>query len=231
MRWALWAIAGILSITISPARTWAIVTFQTDDFEDATTMGWTNGAGGAGIVNVVPGGPMGAGDHFVKFSSGSFGGATRLIMFNDSQWTGDYGSMNVFQIAMDLKNFNNAASVPIRLAIREANSTSTTPGYCSTVPFIVPNDGQWHHVTFNLDEASLTPINSPQPYSTDIADVDDFRILSSAAPSLIGDAISGQVGVDNMSTVQDILPEPSTILALTGLAALGTCVHRRRRAA
>ena len=229
MRWASWVLLGGLFVTILPTTSWGIVTFQTDDFEDGTRMGWTNGAGGAGIVNVVPGGPMGAGDNFVQFTSGSFGGATRLIMFNDSQWIGDFSSMSVFQIAMDLKNFNNAAPVPIRIAIREASSTASTPGYVSTVPFVVANDGQWHHTVFQLDASTMTPINSPQPFATDIQSVADFRILSSVAPSTIGDAISGQVGVDNISTFEGI-PEPAAI-ASSGLLLLMGCTSRRRRAA
>src|SRR5262249_5585827 len=119
-------------------------------------------------------------------------------------------------------------AVPIRLAIREANSTSSTPGYCTTA-VTIPNDGQWHHAVFSLAEASLTPINSPQPYATDIAQVNDFRICSSAAPSLIGDAISGQVGVDNISTYIGV-PEPGSVAASAALVLLAGSIRRRRQA-
>jgi hypothetical protein len=58
-----------------------------------------------------------------------------------------------------------------------------------------------------LDAASLTGFNSPQLLSVDLANVKDFRILESAAPSGVGDMVTAQIGVDNVTAV----PEPSAI--------------------
>src|SRR5437764_7461399 len=36
-------------------------------------------------------------DNFLQISSGSFGGASRFITFNDTQWTGNYTAAGVTQ--------------------------------------------------------------------------------------------------------------------------------------
>ena len=93
-----------------------------------------------------------------------------------------------------------------------------TPGYASTTPLILPADGLWHHAIFELNAASLTGFNSPQALSADLANVKDFRILDSAAPSGVGDIIAAQFGVDNITAV----PEPSTLM-LSMVGADLTC--------
>ena len=140
------------------------------------------------------GGPGGVNDKYLQVSSGTFGGSARLITFNRTQWTGNYITAGVAGISMDLRNFGSSL-IPIRIAIREGTGGATTPGYASAVAFALPPDGQWHTAFFSLDAAGLTPINSPQPLATDLANVMDFRLLSSALPSTIGDFMSGRFGV------------------------------------
>ena len=170
---------ALANLTGSPTISWAISGSQTDDFEDGTKQGWTDGLGGNNVVNITAGGPLGTNDNFLQISSGSFGGASRLITFNDTQWIGNYTAAGVTQIAMDLKNFSGG-TLPIRIAIREGTGGSGTPGYSSTNPFNLLADGQWHHAVFPL--SLMTPINGPLPLSTDLASVADFRLLSSTVP-------------------------------------------------
>ena len=73
---------------------------------------------------------------------------------------------------------------------------SNSPGYASTNAFFLPADGNWYHVAFLIDAADLTPINSPgfppappAPLGIFLQSVQEFRILSSVSPSLMGDAI------------------------------------------
>jgi hypothetical protein len=148
-----------------------------------------------------------------------------MITYNDLQWVGNYIAAGVSGISMDLRNFGSSA-IPIRIAIREGSNGSSTPGYSSTTAFSLPADGLWHSAFFSLDAGSLTPINSPQSLSTDLRNVADFRILSSAHPATIGDIISAKIGVDNILAV----PEPGTIVLL-GPGVFGIGMLMRRRAA
>ena len=153
----------------------AIVPGQIDTFQDGSTASWGDPA--ANTTNIASGGPAGVGDRYIQVVSGTFGGGPRLVTFNDSQWLGNYLSAGVSEVRMDLRNFG-PNPLPIRIAIREFSAGSTTPGYSSTTPFFLPADGLWHSASFLLDAANLTPLNSPQPLSTDIASVGYFRNIS-----------------------------------------------------
>jgi hypothetical protein len=216
---AICVIAGVLAL--SPALALGISLGQVDDFEDGTTASWTDGVNG-NTANITTGGPAGANDNYLQISSGSFGGQSRMTVFNRSQWVGNYLAAGVTAISMDLRNFGSSA-IPIRIAIREGTGGSSTPGYASTTAFSLAADGQWHTAVFSLAASDLTPINSPQPLTTDLANVAEFRLLSSASPSTLGDVISARIGVDNITAV----PEPATI-ALTAFGLAGAWMFRRR---
>lgn len=159
--------------------------------------------------------------------SGSFGGNSRLVTFNDAQWLGNYLGAGVNAVSMNLRNFGPSA-IPIRIAIREGSLGSGTPGYCSVTPYLLLPDGLWHAAVFGLDAGSLTPINNPQPLATDLSNVGDFRILSAASPAGIGDQISAEIGVDNVYAIG--APEPGAFkLAGLGLVALLALRRRCRR--
>jgi hypothetical protein len=207
-----------LAIFLSAASAFGVVIGQVDTFQS----GLDNWQGGVGGFTVVPnGGPAGTGDQYLQLSSGASPLPPRLVGFNDSQWLGNYTATGVTAVAMDLLN-SGTTSLSMRVAIREGTGTASTPGYASTTPFILPADGQWHHAVFDLDSASLTGFNSPQSLSADLANVKDFRILESAAPSGVGDMVTAQVGVDNVTAV----PEPS---ALVLIALAIPIVWRRTR--
>ena len=186
--WRLIAVLSIGLITAStPATVKAITLGQIDTFEDGTD----NWAGGGADSGTPSGGPGGGSDHFLKISSGSFGGDIRLITHNDAQWLGDYTAAGVNEITAELMNLGSLA-IPVRAVIRESDGSSSTPGYASS-PFTLPADGQWHLATFSLT-TGMSGFNSPQSLATDLANVEDFRILSSVSPSGIGDAISASMG-------------------------------------
>jgi hypothetical protein len=195
-------VASIAALAaIDPASLFAVTAGQVDTFQTGTTAGWTDGHGGDNVANVATGGPAGTGDRYLQVSSGSFDSESHLITFNQSQWLGNYVSTKVVGLKLDLKNFGTA-SLPIRIAIREGSAGSATPGYSSTTAFTLPNDGQWHKSVFlPLTTSTMTAINGPRPFATDLASVADFRLLSSQAPSTIGDGLSARIGVDNITAV------------------------------
>lgn len=221
-----WLLAAALLAIWPGICSSAIVPGQIDDFQDGTTQNWTNGPV-ANPVNVASGGPAGAFDRFLQISSGTFGGGSRLVSFNQSQWTGNYLTAGVNAVAMDLKNFTGSPE-SIRIALRSGTGGSGTPGYSSTTAVSLPADNAWHHAVFSLNAANLTAINSPAALTTFLASVADFRIVEAAsAPSLLGDSGSFQVGVDNITAV----PEPTALmLSASALSALAYLAYRRRRA-
>ncbi|PWU20084.1 MAG: hypothetical protein C5B50_04820 [Verrucomicrobia bacterium] len=219
------AALSFAAIVLALPRLCAGITFgQTDTFQDGSTDGWGDPAGNSS--NISTGGPGGAGDRYMQVVSGSFGGSSHMVTFNDSQWLGNYTAAGVTEVTMNLKNFGPSA-IPIRICIRQSSGGSATPGYCSTTAFNLAADGQWHNAVFLLDAADLTPVNNPQPLATDLQNVGDFRILSAASPSGIGDSINAEIGVDNIHATA--VPEPGAA-ALIGLSlAFGAFQGRKSR--
>jgi hypothetical protein len=162
----------------------------------------------------------------LEVESGSFGGGPRLLTFNDTQWTGDFVTAGVDDVAMDLKNLGGA-SLSIRIALQQSSASSGSPGYVSTTAFSLAADGNWHHATFLIDSADLTGLNGAGPLTAFLTSIGDFRLLSSNSPALVGDPISGQFGVDNIQALS--VPEPSCILAaLLGIVCLIGFARRAR---
>src|SRR5438132_13125182 len=104
---------GAAAAFILPSIALGITLGQVDNFEDGTTQGWGDPAGNS--INIATGGPTGVNDNFLQVSSGTFGGASKLITFNQSQWVGNYLSAGVSSISMDLKNLGSS-TIPIRIA-------------------------------------------------------------------------------------------------------------------
>ena len=207
-----------------------IVLGQVNTFTDGTTDGWTDGNSPANSVNVATGGPNGLNDRYLQISSGTFGGHAKLISFNDTQWTGNYTAAGVSFIGMQLRNFGTS-TLPIRIAIDNSGHTPSIPGYASTVPFMLPADGQWHQAVFAVNAADLTPFNSPaSPVLSVLNDVFDFRVLSSASPSTTGDILNAQIGVDNVTALGAApVPEPASVVLAAFACAAGVALKRRRQ--
>jgi PEP-CTERM motif len=214
---------AMVILVFAPSTLRGITLGQVDTFEDGTKQGWDNGS----AIGVGLGGPAGSGDHYLPVLAGGSGLPLRLEILNRSQWLGNYLAAGVTGIEMDLRaGAPELSTLSIRIAIRESTSSSILSGYASTVPFTVPNDQQWHHVSFSLLSGNLTPVSSPQPLATDLANVVDFRIIDAAVPATQGDfvALAG-FDIDNIHAV----PEPASIsILLSGI--IGIALLRRRMA-
>ena len=198
---------------------------QIDDFQDGTTQNWTNGniPPAPPVVNILDGGPGGAGDHYIQVTSvGGNGAGNRLTAFNRDQWLGDYLGQGVTAIEMDLKNFGDT-QLSIRIAFKQEIGPGV-PGYVSQAFTVDPGTG-WQHVVFSLSMAAMIPINSPFDYNTFFSgNFEEVRIINAVNPDLNGEPIVAQIGIDNIHAV----PEPS-VLALAGLGALSLVVWRARK--
>jgi PEP-CTERM motif len=218
-----WCIHGawfslIVLLAAAPFTASAVTLGQIDDFQDGTTDGWTTGH--VTPANISNGGPAGAGDRYLQpTSSGGFGADSKLVIFNASQWLGNYSGAGITSVGMDLANFGAQA-----LSMRLAFFLGPAVGYAATAPFSLPADSAWHHAFFVLNAANFTAVNSPSVSFDNMLTnfTGQLRILDSSSPSVQGDPIAATLGVDNVQAV----PEPSSCV-LVGVALLALLLRRR----
>ncbi len=215
----------------------AISPGQIDTFEGGTSQAWTS-SGDTFDSPLPTGGPAGASDHFISVNSGTYGGKSRWVIFNHQQWTGDYLSAGVTSIAMDLLNQDPTTPFSLRLALLPAfPSGSSTPGFVSNTPFVIPADGLWHHAVFTLSPSAMTYVpSSPTPptFSDVLSEVSELRLFVNAGAtptSVIGDdGTNAKIGLDNIQAiaapvagdfdlngVRNALDIPAMLTALTDL--------------
>lgn len=219
-----WISCAALSVALCATTARATPTInEGNDFEMGTLQGWTNGTGAPEPVNVSTGGNP---DRFLRVTAtGQQAAGGHLVAYNRSnRWTGNYKSVNVGAVTIDLKNFG-ATPLSMRLAFRESGAT----WYAATTSFLLPADGAWHSTQFNLTGANFTAIppvgsSTPTPFDTGMTRVTEFRVLHSADADYRGDVIASSFGMDNLLV---IVPEPGTA-ALAAVAA-GMLLRRRRR--
>ena len=200
----------------------ALVLGQVDDFQ----TGAQNWANGHGAGSVALGGPSGTNDQFLDVIADGSGSSGKLTIFNRTQWLGDYVTTGVNEIDMDLKDLGtNAATLSIRLAFRQT-TINGAPGYLSTTPLTLTNDGLWHHAIFQITSASMTAIGGPAAFASLMSAPAEFRILNEVGvTNLDGDTVISQLGIDNIQAV----PEPTVV----GLLACSLCLlvlYRYRKA-
>jgi hypothetical protein len=201
-------------VTPAPA---AISFGQTDTFQDGTTMNWEEGVSSPNPpTNVSTGGPAGSGDKFLQnISSGGAGAGSKMVMFNDVQWTGNYNGASVDRITAQMANFGSG-TLHMRIALRGGPGPTI---YGSTVAADLPADGIWRSVTFDLTNAALTNVGGADTLSQVLGNVTELRILSAVGgPSVAGDPIQGNLGVDNI-IARDIA---NFVLRITGIAFVNT---------
>jgi hypothetical protein len=177
----------------------AITAGQVDTFTDGTTAGW---AGGDVVQVVTGGGPAGAGDNYLQFTSNGLGGSgSKLATNNSIQWNGNYAAAGVTSISIDMLNPNGSPSGG--LAMRLLLFGPSGSRWSSTVADIVPADSQWHHENFSLLAQDLTEVLGSDTYEQLIAGVGMLQIRydASTLPSPAGTTYAGSLGVDNITAV------------------------------
>jgi hypothetical protein len=191
---------------------------QVDTFSNGNSAFWTGGLGPLVIDN---GGPAGLGDRYLEVTADGSGSGGKINIYNREQWLGDYLAAGVTAVSMDLRNFS-AQTLQMRIAFK-TGSGPTAPGYVTTVPVSIPNDGAWHRAVFPLQASAFTGINGPENFNSVLSLLtQEFRILHSTTASLTGNTLVGRLGVDNVQAI----PAPSAAWVL-GLGLVG--FRRRRR--
>ena len=201
----------------------AVVVGQIDDFQNGTTMNWSNGdiIGTVPVTNIATGGPAGAGDRYIQLTADGSSSGGKLTAFNRDQWLGDYLAAGVTTIEVDLLN-QSAVALSIRLAFKTGPGSAGVPGYLSQAMLLPVNSG-WQHFTISLLAANLIPVGGPDPWSTLF--IGEVRFINETGTSnLSGNPVVGQLGIDNVHAV----PEPATTVLVAGSLLMVAARLRRK---
>jgi hypothetical protein len=177
----------------SPAS--AITLGQVDDFQAGTVAGWR----GASPANVADAGPGGVGDNALRVVAQG----DRVVIVNETQWTGNYIAAGVTQVSMDVRN-ESAFPLAMRLGFAQGGVGPGGVGdtYLSATATPVPNDGQWHQVALSMAPESFVPHSAntnPTPNAAAaLAAVSHFRILHNPMPSFMGASVLATLFLDNI---------------------------------
>jgi hypothetical protein len=173
---------------------------QIDTFQDGTTMNWTEGDPSPNPpTNAPTGGPGGAGDaYLLNTSSGRSGAGSKMVMFNEAQWAGDYVAAGVTRIDAFAAN-PGAAPLQLRLALRSPTGTT----FSSTTGIALPARTPWRRVSFDLTSAGLTNVGGNESLAAVLSNVAVLRVLSgSKGPAWEGDDLAGTLAVDDLRALR-----------------------------
>jgi hypothetical protein len=201
LRRSSWIWSAVVLLTVQPAS--AITLGQIDDFEDGTIANWKTPGGFVTFTNVNDAGPMGAGDNALNADIPS-----RLVITNDMQWAGNYVAAGVTQISLDLRHqYNFPLAMRIGIGNGPISPGGTGDTYVTNYSLAAPNDGQWHHLVFNVSAGNFEPSDGNSPPSdaaAALANVTHFRLLHNPTPmDFRGDFAAGTLQVDNIQALGD----------------------------
>lgn len=200
-------------------------TLWVDDFEDGSTEGWHVGQQSPFQPrNVADGGPLGAGDNYLRLQSSggdeNLPGSRFVVLNRNPIWTQDLHERGIKRIEMDVLNLNSFYPLQLRFAAY----TLGPNGFASKDPITLVADGKWRHVVIPFSAEAMTQLGE-MTFEEVLDGFEEVRILSSSVASLRGDSVRAEVGIDNIKVVTT--PEPASI-ASAGIA-LGWAILRRRR--
>lgn len=192
----------------------AITLNQSEDFSGVHA--WSSGNANPNPPVISPdAGPLGSGDVALRVTSnGGSGAGGRLIVYNQSLWTGDYTAASIFSIAADLRN-GGSSPLSMRLALNGPG------GWFVTQVAPVTAFSGWVSRVFDIRPGSLVSADGTDVVAT-LAAVSELRILHSAAVDFRGAKVSSSFLVDNVRAI----PEPSPFLWLV-LASVGVIFRKR----
>ena len=216
-----------VAVLYSPQRACSQIAFgQVDTFQSGSTSGWQQGTSSPNPPTVVTsGGPSGGADAYLKTVSTGVGAGGKMIMFNTAQWLGDYNAVGVTKITADMANFG---STPLHMRIAFQGGPSSSR-YASTNEQLLPANGVWRPVTFDLIPSELTLISGTDSVAAALRIVSELRILSSTTPLYNGDSVVAVLGTDNIRATSVPVPEPSMLpIGLLSIAAVTISSGRTR---
>lgn len=204
----------------------AVTIGQFDNFEDGSLQNWTQGINNGLLSNgsATPTSSLGL---FVETTGNTTGPGHNLVVFNSTQWAGDYLAAGVTGIEFDAL----AGTLDdhfVRVAIDGAGGRFVTTDIFITAPaapFPSP-------ISFSLAPQDLTAVGGTDVMAT-LADVTQLRILHNPVAAFEGETVGadplspvvGQLFVDNITAV----PEPNSLVAMLPAAFAGLLFVLRGR--
>ena len=180
---------------------------QIDDFENGTTENWTDGGSSVPPVNISTGGPTGAGDNYLSDPSlGGGGPGSKMVMFNDQQWAGNYSGNGIIAIRFQAKALTNALN--IRIAFDGAGGR-----ICTTNAVTIPANGPWTNYEIPIFETDFTTVSGGTNVAQTLADVSDMRILSNSNPSWQGESILATLEIDNIEAATTLGIDEASLIS------------------
>lgn len=218
-----------LGALMAVATLTASASAQVDDFQSGERQGWGVDAQveNSSLSIETDGGPNGAGDRYLLYTSvGGGGPISRMLVPNTdgNQWT---GAFDIEGLQFDVLN-PGAAPLDLRLAVGNA-----TTWYVSSDATTVAPGADWSTLGFPVNDGTMTAVGfGSDSLAMVLEDVTRLRLLSSVGLPTVsfggtgspqGDAIAASIGLDN---IQAIIPEPASLL-MACLAAIGAATRRR----
>jgi hypothetical protein len=210
-RWILTVLVLAICI-LQPALAPAVTIGQTDNFEDGTTQNWVVGLLGAvppvPPANVATGGPAGDGDNYLLLTSVAdlvTSPGNRLVVINETQWTGNYLSAGFNFITMDVNNLGTTDLV-LRLRVEDPDAPpSNTPTHIavSTQGIFVPAGSGWTRIGFPVGPSYFTALKGD--VTAALSNVAEFRIYHNTTPTFPGPVIDALLGIDNIKARAGLL--------------------------
>ncbi|MBT8257782.1 MAG: T9SS type A sorting domain-containing protein [Bacteroidia bacterium] len=169
-----------------------------DDFTMMSegTMNWSEaGSSPNPPYWVASGGPAGASDAYMANVSSGPGmtAGSRAIVYNQSQWTGDFSGF----VAVQFDARANTNDLEFRVAMYGAGGS-----IASSNSVVVTTAEGWKSVTIPIGTADMQTVTSNLGTGTDVdltlQDCFEFRIVSASAPAFIGDKIDAIMDLDNI---------------------------------
>ena len=209
-----------------------------DDFEDGTTASWIKGIE-LTKAKILPPRNVANADESNRFLEvKSTGSSTndnvardphsRMVFFNESQWTGDYSGITSITAMMKATS-STEDNLFMRLALYDEKITGESQSrYVSAAPEILKTDGEWHSMFFSLNPSDLVRFRGEKTAEQVLSNVGHLRFLSSKdnAAAWQVDKIEATLGIDNITAVSALtaVPLPGAvwfmISAMTGLMGI-----------
>ena len=207
------------------ATTQELVVGLLDDFEDESSENWFTGE--VNPANVVD--PDDESNRVLQLTSdGGSGEGSRLVIYNQHQWAGDYVAVGVGGIRMKVKNVGDTDLV-LRLAMKSADDLTFL---ATTKAAAVSAGSAWQIAVFSIEPEDLTIVEGTGDPTSVLENVVTLRLMHAPEPAWSGKseppvpAIAAQLLVDDIEAV----PEPTLAwLQLTALSSLLAILRLRRR--
>jgi len=189
----------ILTILISNTILLSQVSIgQIDNFENGSTLNWEEGGQSPNPpTNIASGGPNGTDDNYLSNIAAGADEGSKMVMFNEAQWRGNYINQNVIGIKFHARAIGNTLNLRIAFdgdggRICTINAVTITAG------------AAWAEYVIPINPSDFTTVSGGNNISEILQTVGTMRILSSNSPSWQGEIINATLEIDNIEALETL---------------------------